>query len=33
LGEHTSHNDEGNLISEWRVPVRDVQRFLTDRVV
>jgi hypothetical protein len=29
IGEHLSRNDEGTPLSEWRVPVADVQTFLT----
>jgi hypothetical protein len=33
VGEHSSYDDEGVLISEWRVPLEDVQRFLSNHVI
>jgi CdiI N-terminal domain len=33
VSEHASYNTEGDLISEWRVPLGEVQRFLRDRIV
>jgi len=29
VGEHFSHNDDGEPVSEWRVPVAEVVAFLT----